>query len=94
MLHTERTDQAYKLLKSYARTPEQRFAVDRVVVDALADNDNEDKVVLALLGCIVQGIGFGNWLWDTPPSAQTVRCPEHGHPHTYGEPRKPHGEQY
>ena len=69
MLHTERTDQAYKLLKSYARTPEQIQAVKEAYIEML-DIDSEDQVVLRVIGCIFDGLRFGNWLWNTPPNAK------------------------
>jgi len=58
MLHTERTDQAYKLLKSYARTPEQEQAVKEAYIEML-DADSEDQVVLRVIGCIFDGLRFG-----------------------------------
>ena len=72
MLHTERTDQAYKLLKSYARTPEQEQAVKEAYIEML-DADSEDQVVLRVIGCIFDGLRFGNWFWNMPPTAQTVK---------------------
>jgi hypothetical protein len=94
MLHTERTDKACDLLKSYARTLEQKIEVEQAYVDTLADNDNEDRVVINLLGFILDGLRYDNWLWNMPPSAQTVTCPEHGHPHTYGSSRSKSKGQY
>lgn len=69
MLHTEKTDQAYELFKSYARTPEHKEKVDQVYVDLLANEDNEDFVVIRILGLILDGVHYGNWLWNMPPSA-------------------------
>jgi len=70
MLHTVRTDIAYEILRSYAKTPEQHEAVKQAYVDTLADNDNEDNVVIALLGYVLDGLKFGNWLWLKPKAKQ------------------------
>jgi hypothetical protein len=87
MLHTEKTDQAYKLLKSYAHTPEQKLQTDAVYVEAL-DADNEDTVIIAMLGYILDGLRFGNWLWDMPPNAKTVKQDADG------ESRSPRKDQF
>ena len=94
MLHTDKTDQAHRLLRSYAHTPGQQQQVDETYVDILADTDNEDTAIMHLVGLILDGIRFGNWFWNMPPNAQTVRCPEHGHSHAYGESRSPRKGQY
>jgi hypothetical protein len=70
MLHTEKTDQAYKLLKTYARTPEQDQAVDTLYVDILAESSNEDRVIIYLLGLVLDGLRYGNWFWNMPPNAK------------------------
>ena len=72
MLPTDKTDQAYYMLTSYAHTPDQEHAIDDTYTEVLADNNSEDRVVIALLGLILDGLRFGNWLWNTPPTAQNV----------------------
>jgi hypothetical protein len=66
MLRTARTDNAYWLLRSYAKTSSQKQAVDRTYIDTLLDPDNEDQVVIRMLGLILDGLRDGNWLWNTP----------------------------
>jgi hypothetical protein len=98
MFHTVRADIAYEILRSYTQTPEQHEAVKQAYVDTLAGNDSEDKVIIAMLGYVLDGLRYGNWLWNMPPSAgnvildsptaqMTVTCPAHGHPHEYPESR-------
>ncbi len=100
MLHTEKTDQAHRLLRSYARTPDQQQAVDETYVDILGDTDSEDRAIMQLIGLILDGLRFGNWFWIKPEAKrvpqieQTVTCPAHGHPHTYGSSRGPRKDQY
>jgi hypothetical protein len=75
-------------MNMYARTPEHKQRLKEAYVDMLAGTDNEDFVVTSILGLILDGVHYGNWLWNMPPSVpkiQTVVCPDHGHPHTYGE---------
>jgi hypothetical protein len=98
MLHTEKTDQVFHLLKTYANTSDQWMKVDEAYDRLLVENDNEDRVIIALLGYVLDGLRFGNWLWNMPPNAgnvildsppqQTVTCPAHGHTHTYPESNK------
>jgi hypothetical protein len=70
MLATGRTDQAYMLLLGYARTPEQEQAVKTLYVDILAEQNNEDRVIIYLLGLITDGLRYGNWFWNMPPNAK------------------------
>jgi hypothetical protein len=70
MLHTQKTDQAYKLLKSYARTKEQKRAVDETYLELLDMNSNEDRVIIYVLDLILNGLCFGNWFWNMPPNAK------------------------
>lgn len=71
MLHTEKTDQAYKLLKSY-EPPDQEQAVDNMYIDILANTDHEGQAVLQILGLITDGLRYGNWFWNMPPNEKQV----------------------
>lgn len=79
MRPTPKTEQACNLLRSYAQTPEQRRAVDTLYADMLADDSRESTVVISLLGLILDGLRYGNWLWNMPP-AQKVPPGEEGRP--------------
>jgi hypothetical protein len=72
MLATGKTDQAYMLLLNYARTPEQEIAVKTLYVDILAEQNNEDRVIIYLLGLITDGLRYGNWFWNMPPNAREI----------------------
>ncbi len=74
MLHTEKTDQAYKLLRSYTETHDQAIAVKTLYVEVLAGIDNEDRVIIHLLCLILDGLRYGNWFWNMPPSAPTDKA--------------------
>lgn len=76
MIHNAKTDKAYQLLNSYASIQDHRNQVWEVYQEVLAGNDNEDQVIITILGYILDGLRFGNWLWNVPPNARTITTQE------------------
>ncbi|HWI68640.1 MAG TPA: hypothetical protein VNS88_09695 [Nitrospiraceae bacterium] len=83
MFKTPKTELAFRLLRNYARTPGQREAVDELYEEVLHNSDNEDQVIIYMIGLILDGLRYGNWLWNMPPNApyaQKVPPGEEGRP--------------